>query len=73
MCLAVPLKLVKINGKTGVGEYDGISREIALDFIKNPKIGEYLMVHAGFAVERMSEEAAKQNIKEWKEYKDACG
>lgn len=73
MCLAVPLKLVKINGKTGVGEYDGISREIALDFIKNPKIGEYLMVHAGFAVERMREEDAKQNIKEWKEYKDACG
>lgn len=73
MCLAVPLKLVKINGKMGVGEYDGISREIALDFIKNPKIGEYLMVHAGFAVERMSEEDAKQNIKEWKEYKDACG
>lgn len=73
MCLAVPLKLIKINGKTGIGEYDGISREIALDFIKNPQIGEYLMVHAGFAVEQISADEAAHNIKEWKEYKNACG
>ena len=57
MCLAVPLKIVEIDGKNGVGEVEGLRRNMRLDFIKEPKLGEYVIVHAGFAIERPAGEA----------------
>ena len=51
MCLAVPLKIVEINGLDAVGEVEGLRRRMRLDFIKEPKLGEYVIVHAGFAIE----------------------
>ena len=67
MCLAVPLKITKIDGPNGIGEYEGISRNIRLDFIDEPKLGEYVMVHAGFAIERIKKDQAEQDIEAWKE------
>ncbi len=71
MCLAVPLKIVEIDGKNGVGEVEGLRRRMRLDFIKEPRIGEYVIVHAGFAIERLDEEQAKADIAEWNEVRDA--
>ncbi len=62
MCLAIPLRITKIDGKEAVGERDGIRRKIRLDFIEDPKVGEYVIVHAGFAIERMDKEQAEANI-----------
>lgn len=62
MCLAIPLCITEINGNDAVGERDGIRRNIRLDFIENPKVGEYVIVHAGFAIERLGEDQAKANI-----------
>ena len=58
MCLAVPLKIVEINGLDAVGEVEGLRRRMRLDFIKEPKLGEYVIVHAGFAIERLPEKQA---------------
>lgn len=71
MCLAVPLKLTEINGNEAVGEAMGMSRRIRVDFIKDPKLGEYVMVHAGFAIERLSETRALEDIAAWQEINDA--
>lgn len=71
MCLAVPLKIVEIDGLNGVGEVEGLRRRMRLDFIKEPRVGEYVIVHAGFAIERMGEEQAKADIAEWNEVRDA--
>lgn len=62
MCLAVPLKITEINGNDAVGERDGITRNIRLDLIKDPQPGQYVIVHAGFAIERLSEEQAEADI-----------
>ena len=62
MCLAVPLRIAEIDGKNAVGERDGIRRNIRLDFIRDPKVGEYVIVHAGFAIERLSEEQALEDM-----------
>ena len=59
MCLAVPLRIVEINGQDAVGARDGIRRPIRLDLIKEPKLGDYVMVHAGFAIERVEPEEAQ--------------
>lgn len=62
MCLAVPLRIAEIDGKNAVGEREGIRRNIRLDFIRDPKVGEYVIVHAGFAIERLSEEQALEDL-----------
>ena len=70
MCLAVPLKLIEIDGKNAVGESMGIQRKLRVDFIPEPKIGDYVIVHAGFAIERLPEEQALEDIAAWEEIRD---
>lgn len=62
MCVAIPLQLKKVDGNYGIGIRDGVSREIRLDFVKDPKPGEYVIVHAGFAIERIEEDMALESI-----------
>lgn len=67
MCLAVPLKIVEINGREAVAESMGMKRKIRVDFIDNPKAGDYVIVHAGFAIERLPEEQALADLETWEE------
>lgn len=73
MCLAIPLKLVEIDGKHAVGEAMGMRRELRVDFIDKPKLGEYVIVHAGFAIERLGEQQALEDLESWGEVADALG
>lgn len=67
MCLAIPLKIIEINGKEAQAESMGMTRKVRIDFIENPKVGEYVIVHAGFAIERLPEEQALEDLGEWEE------
>ena len=71
MCLAVPLKITSIDGMDAVAERDGVRRKIRVDLLKAPKIGEYVLVHAGFAIERLDEKEARRNLAAAKEVEDA--
>lgn len=73
MCLAIPLKITEIDGKRAIGEAMGMKREIRVDFIENAKIGEYVIVHAGFAIERLAEEQALDDLSAWEEISDVLG
>lgn len=73
MCLAVPLKLIKIDGNRAIGEALGVQREIRVDFIPQPKVGDFVMVHAGFAIERLPESQAMDDLEAWEELEDALG
>ena len=70
MCLAIPFQLVEINGTTAVGEALGMRREIRVDFIPEPKRGDYVIVHAGFAIERLGEAQALEDLEAWEEMRD---
>jgi len=64
MCLAIPGKIVEVQEKAcmrmGKIDYGGITREACLAYIPNPQIGEYVMVHVGFAISKVDpEEAAR--------------
>ncbi|MBR5094628.1 MAG: HypC/HybG/HupF family hydrogenase formation chaperone [Oscillospiraceae bacterium] len=65
MCLAVPLKIVEIDGNDAVGEAMGMLRKLRVDFIPEPKVGDYVIVHAGFAIERLAEEQALEDLETW--------
>ena len=62
MCLAVPMKLTAIDGATGTVEQAGVRTTVGLDFIDSPQVGDYLVIHAGFAISRIDEEEAKQPL-----------
>ena len=53
MCLAVPMKLVELRDETrGIADLDGSRHEVDLSLIANPGLGDYVIVHAGFAIEK---------------------
>lgn len=63
MCLAIPMKLVKIDGDRATADISGVKKEISVALLEDPKLGEYVIVHAGFAIERLSEEEAHETIR----------
>ncbi|MBQ8076237.1 MAG: HypC/HybG/HupF family hydrogenase formation chaperone [Oscillospiraceae bacterium] len=71
MCLAVPLKITEINGKEATAESMGMRRKIRIDFIENPRVGDYVIVHAGFAIERLPEKQALEDLESWEELEEA--
>ena len=71
MCLAIPLRLTEVSGKNAVGEAMGMTREIRVDFIPEPRAGDYVIVHAGFAIERLPEAQAMDDLEAWGEIEDA--
>ena len=71
MCLAIPLRLVELNGKEAVAEANGVRRTIRVDFIREPRVGDYVIAHAGFAIERMNEQQALDNLRAIQEVADA--
>ena len=71
MCLAVPLKLIEIDGVDAVGESMGMRRRLRVDFIEEPKLGDYVIVHAGFAIERLPEQQALEDLEAWEDVKNA--
>ena len=73
MCLAIPLELIEINGSTAIGEAMGMRREIRVDFIDTPQPGDFVIVHAGFAIERLPKEQAEADLEAWEEVRHALG
>ena len=62
MCLAVPLKIVSVTGKQAVGEAAGLTQKVRVDFLPDVRPGDYVMVHAGFAIEKLTEQQARENL-----------
>ena len=73
MCLAIPGKVLEINGNQAVVDFDGIKQNIVIALIQNPEIGKYVIVHAGYAIEQINEEDAMVAIKQWKEISEELG
>lgn len=70
MCLAVPGKLVEIDGNKGLVEIMGVSREVSLELLKDVKTGDYVIIHAGCAIQKVDEEEALNTIELFKEIKE---
>lgn len=62
MCVAVPMIIKKIKGEKGVVDIGGVEREVGLQLIKDVKVGDYVIVHAGFAIQKLDEEDARETL-----------
>ena len=59
MCLAFPAKVLKINGDLATVERSGVKREASLMLLPEAKIGDYVLIHAGFAMQVIDEQEVK--------------
>lgn len=60
MCLAVPMRVIKIEDNTAKVEIGGTEKTVRLDIIdQKPEVGEYVIVHAGFAINVIDEQEAQ--------------
>jgi len=62
MCLAIPGKVIKRKGNIGIIDFGGIKREVRLDLV-NAKKNDYVIVHAGYAIEKLNEKDAIETLK----------
>jgi hydrogenase expression/formation protein HypC len=63
MCLAIPSRIVEINNNMGIIDVDGVRREASLLLLENPGVGDYVIVHAGFAIQKIDEAEAQESLK----------
>jgi hydrogenase expression/formation protein HypC len=63
MCLAVPMKVVEIEGPIARVEAAGVRREARVDLVEGVKVGDYVIVHAGIAIERLEPEEARETLR----------
>jgi hydrogenase expression/formation protein HypC len=67
MCLGVPAKILEISDGAAVVELGGVRREISVMLVDDVSVGGWVIVHAGFAIEKLSEEEAQQTLSLFRE------
>jgi len=67
MCLAVPGKVLSLDGDKGIVEIGNIKREVFMHLLSDVSVNEYVLVHAGCAIEKVDEEEAKITMDIFKE------
>lgn len=67
MCLAVPAKVTEVNGDIASVEFGGIKRDVNITLIDSPKKGDFVLIHVGYAIHRISPQVAQETLKIWEE------
>lgn len=67
MCLAVPSKIIEIKDAVARVEVDGVVRDASLMLLEDAKLGDYVIVHAGFAISKVDEASALQTIEDMRQ------
>jgi hydrogenase expression/formation protein HypC len=73
MCLSIPARIISIDGDMAEVSTGGAVFKAGLHLIENPVVGDYILLHAGFAIQKLSEKEARETLSllnELKEYSD---
>ena len=67
LCLAIPAKVIEIQGNTAKVDFgEGVLRDVNVTLV-NPRLGEYVLVHAGYAIQVIDRKAAEETLRLWEE------
>ncbi|MCM8767063.1 MAG: HypC/HybG/HupF family hydrogenase formation chaperone [Candidatus Omnitrophica bacterium] len=69
MCLAIPMKVEKVEGDFAIVSIGNVKREVNISLLENVKKGDYVIVHAGFAIEKLDKKEAEKTLEIFKEIK----
>ena len=69
MCIAAPARIVEIDRENNLlsADFGGVRQTARLNLIEDVEIGDYVLIHAGYAIEKLTEEAAKESLEAWDE------
>ena len=69
MCIAAPAQIVEINQEEKIGfvDFGGVKQQVKLDLVDEIEEGKYVLVHAGYAIEVLDDQAAKESLEAWDE------
>ena len=69
MCLAIPARVVSINETTDTAKVslDGVLKDVSLSLVENVRVGDYLLIHVGFALNKLNEKEAALTLKAFQE------
>jgi hydrogenase expression/formation protein HypC len=70
MCLAVPMKVIELDLPIATVEVEGVRREVRADFLPDLALGDYVLVHAGIAIERVDPDEAEETLRLMQEISD---
>jgi hydrogenase expression/formation protein HypC len=62
MCLAIPAKIVSISDESAVAEIGDVKREVSLMLLPEAEINDYVLIHAGYAIQKIDEEEASKTL-----------
>ncbi len=71
MCLAVPMKVVRLEGPQAEVEDRGVRRLVRVDLLEEVALGDYVIVHAGVAIDRLDVEEAEETLRLLEQIRDA--
>lgn len=67
MCLAVPMQITEISDSQAIIAAGGVQRQISLLLLPEAQVGDYVLVHAGFAIQKLDETEAQESLRLWAE------
>ena len=72
MCIAAPAQIVEINREDNYlfADFGGARQQAKMDLLPDVEVGDYVLIHAGYAIEKLSEEAAQESLEAWEELLD---
>lgn len=72
MCIAAPAQVVEIDREENLiyVDFGGARQQAKMDLLPDVEVGEYVLIHAGYAIEKLSEEAAQESLEAWEELLD---
>ncbi len=73
MCLAIPAKIVETNGVLATADVGGVRKEISLALVDDIEVGDYVIVHVGYALNRLDPREAEQTLLLFRQIADAEG
>jgi hydrogenase expression/formation protein HypC len=71
MCLAVPVKVLEVKDSTALVELGGIARRVSIMLVPDTQAGDYVLLHAGFAIEKLNEDEAMETLRLFAELAEA--
>ena len=70
MCLSIPAKVEKIENETATVSVGGTQYEASLQMLDDVEVGDYILMHTGFAIQKLDQEEAEESLKTFQEFEE---
>ncbi|MDW7775510.1 MAG: HypC/HybG/HupF family hydrogenase formation chaperone [Methanosarcinales archaeon] len=68
MCYAIPARIINIKGDEATADYGGVKKKVNINLVDNVDVGDYVLIHAGFIIEKLDKRSAEESLEIIREY-----